>query len=135
MAHITKKAYQLVGALNKEANQLSASIKTKLDEAAKAYAKAKEYWDSCDFPIADCYHPRHAYDEVNSLKALEKDLRNKAASLRKWLDKFEWLEVTTDKGYTFTGAVVSDRQAEFIRGLYVQYNSLLNKYYPKKGDE
>lgn len=131
MAHITKKAYKVVGAMLKEANKLKADIKVELASAYSNYSDMKRYSESCDFPIAECYNPYHAFDKVNSLVSFQKDLRAKAIALRAWLDKFEWKEIVTDKGYKFIGAEVTDKQQKFVQNLYKEYAGLLNKYYSK----
>lgn len=124
--------YKIVWALIKEATAIKNKIKSLLPIAKENYAKAKAYVESCDYPIAECYMPYHCFDEIKSLDALAKDLRDKANKLKAWLDKFTWFAVN-ENGYSFEKAECSKAQKEFCFNTRNKYKALINKYYPKGG--
>ena len=125
--------YKIVWALVKEATALKLKIKQLLPVAKANYAKAKAYVESCDYPIASFYMPYHCYDEIKSLDALAKELRDKSNKLKAWLDKFKWFSVT-ENNYTFEKAECTKQQKDFLFDLRVKYKSLIEKFYPKGGD-
>ncbi len=118
--------FKLYDCLMKHADTLSAKATSLKPQAAKDYAKAKAYWDACDFAKAECYHPRHCYDEINSLSKEAEDLRDKAKKLKAWADTFTWVD--TPKGER---AYCSKKQSEFMFRITFEYKELIKLYCPK----
>lgn len=124
--------YKLAWALIYESTALSNKAKSLKPLARENYDKAAAYRKACDFITADCYHPRHCYDEINSLSNFAEELRDKANKLFAWLDKFQWFSVTEGK-YTFKKAECTKAQKDFLFEQRAKYKFLIEKYYPKGG--
>lgn len=118
----------LYDSLMKEADARSAKAKSLQPQAAKDYAKAMAYWNSCDFAQAECYHPTHCYDEIRSLKASAEELREKAKKLQAWIDTFTW--VNSPKGER---ADCSKKQSDFVFKAVFEYRELIERYHSKGG--
>ena len=118
--------FKLYDCLMQHAGVLSAKAKSLQPQAAKDYAKARAYWDACDFAKAECYHPRHCYDEINSLSKEAEELREKAEKLKAWADTFTW--VKTSKGER---ADCSKKQSDFMFRLASEYKELIETYCSK----
>lgn len=118
--------FKLYDCLMKEADARSSKAKSLRPQAAEDYAKAKAYWDACDFAKAECYHPRHCYDEVNSLADSAEELRDKANKLKAWADTFTW--VKTPKGER---AECSKKQSDFMFRLTSEYKEIIERYCSK----
>lgn len=123
--------YKLAWALIKEATSLKNKIHSLYPKAKADYERMKSFSDSADYPIAECYMPYHAYDEINSLAELARELREKGEALLEWLDKRSWFEVT-ENGFTFEKTEVSQKQKDFFKEQREKYSSLMDKYYPKE---
>lgn len=117
---------KLYKSLMKEAGALSAKAESLQPQAAEDYAKAMVRWNSWDFAKAECYHPRHCYDEIKSLSKEAKDLRDKAKKLQVWIDTFTWIKYPEGER-----ADCSKRQSEFLFKAISDYQKLIDKYYPK----
>lgn len=114
---------KLYKSLMKKAKALSAKASSLKPQAAKDYAEAMVRWNSWDFPKAECYHPRHCYDEINSLTKEAEELRDKAKKLQAWADTFTW--VNSPKGER---ADCSKKQSDFMFRLASEYKELIDTY-------
>jgi hypothetical protein len=117
---------KLYKSLMKAAKALSAKASSLQPQAAKDYAEAMVRWNSWDFAKAECYHPRHCYDEINSLSKEAEELRDKANKLKAWADTFTWVD--TPKGER---AYCSKKQSDFMFRITFEYKELIKLYCPK----
>lgn len=115
--------FKLYGCLMKHADTLSAKATSLTPQAAKDYAEAMVRWNSWDFAKAECYHPRHCYDEINSLSKEAEELRDKAKKLQAWADTFTWVD--TPKGER---AYCSKEQSDFMFRATFEYRELIKLY-------
>jgi hypothetical protein len=116
----------LYDSLMKEADACSAKAKSLQPQAAKDYAEAMVRWNSWDFAKAECYHPRHCYDEIRSLKNSAQELRDKAKKLQAWIDTFTWIKYPEGER-----ADCSKKQSDFVFKAVFEYRELIERYHPK----
>lgn len=115
--------FKLYDCLMQHAGVLSAKASSLKPQAKKDYDKAMAYWKACDFAKAECYHPRHCYDEINSLSKEAEELREKAEKLKAWADTFTWVKYPEGER-----AECSKKQSDFMFRITFEYKELIKLY-------